>query len=266
MKKNIIAVVFILVSAIFVGCGTTQGAKSRPENATAAAEKELTVAAASDLTKAFTEVGASFEKANNCKVKFSFGSTGTLSQQIANGGPFDVFAAANESVIDDLDKEGYIVSDTKKLYALGRIGIATPKDSKIEAKTIEDLLKPEVKKVAIANPDHAPYGLAAKQALEKAGLWDQLKPKLVYGKNISETVTLVTTGNADAGFIALSLKDDKKLKFNLVDANMHEPLKQGMAVTKNAKEEELGRKFIQYINSEEGKKIMSKYGFVAPEE
>lgn len=266
MKKNIIVVIFILLSVAFGGCGTTQGTKSKPENTTTAAKKELTVAAASDLTKAFAEVGASFEKANNCKIKFSFGSTGTLSQQITNGAPFDVFASADANVIEDLDKKGYIVSDTKKLYALGRIGIATQKDSKIEAKTMQDLLKPEVKKIAIANPDHAPYGLAAKQALEKAGLWDKVQYKLVYGKNISDTVTLITTGNADAGFIALSLKDDKKLNFNIVDANMHAPLKQGMAVTKNAKEEELGRKFIQYVNSTEGKKIMGKYGFVAPEE
>lgn len=271
MKKNILIALILLFVVVLAGCGKTQGTSQSsnettppPENTQAIAKKELTVAAASDLTKAFTEMGAAFEKANNCTVTFSFGSTGTLSEQIANGAPFDVFAAANESVIDDLDKGGHVISDTKQLYALGRIGIATLKDSKVEAKTMEDLLKPEIKKIAIANPDHAPYGLAAKQALITAGMWDKLESKFVYGKNISETLTFITTGNADAGFIALSLKDDS-LNFNLVDAEMHEPLRQAMAVIKTTKEEELGRKFVEYVNSTAGKEIMSKYGFISPE-
>ena len=265
MKKNII-VILILLAVALAGCNAKQSSTSTPENTTTVAKKELTVAAASDLTKAFTEVGVAFEQANNCKVTFSFGSTGTLSEQIANGAPFDVFAAANESVIDDLGKNGHIISDTKKLYALGRIGIAIQKKNKFEVKTMEDLLKPKVKKIAIANPEHAPYGLAAKQALVTAGLWDKLEPKLVYGKNISETLTFISTGNADAGFIALSLNDEKVLNFNLVDAKMHKPLKQAMAVIKTSKEKELGQKFVDYVNSKEGKVIMSKYGFVTPEE
>ncbi|WP_434512070.1 molybdate ABC transporter substrate-binding protein [Desulfitobacterium sp. AusDCA] len=271
MKKFTVLVSIVLIIFGLVGCNTTQktnstqGSTPSPQQNTSAAKTTLTVAAASDLTKAFAEIGAAFEKANNCTVTFSFGSTGTLSEQIANGGPFDVFASADESVIDDLDKKGFLVSDTKQLYALGRIGIATSKNSKIQAITMEDLLKPEIKKIAIANPEHAPYGLAAKQALETAGLWDQLQSKMVYGKNISETLTFITTGNADAGFIALSLKDDKTLNFNLIDQKMHQPLKQAMAVIKNTKQEDLARKFVQYVNSNEGKTIMSKYGFVVPE-
>jgi molybdate transport system substrate-binding protein len=131
---------------------------------------------------------------------------------------------------------------------------------------MEDLLKDDVKKIAIANPEHAPYGLAAKQALETAGLWDKLESKMVYGKNISETLSFITTGNADAGFIALSLNDESTLNFNLIDGSMHEPLRQSMAIIKNSKEEALGRKFVEYVNSKEGKEIMSKYGFITPEE
>lgn len=272
MKRKIITVVLILTMGILIGCNSNQVttkeslSTSKSDNTTVEEKSELTVAAASDLTKAFTEVGAAFEKANNCTVTFSFGSTGTLSEQIANGAPFDVFAAANESVIDELDEKGFIISDTKQLYAMGRIGIATLIDSKIEVKSMEDLLKDDVKKIAIANPEHAPYGLAAKQALVTAGLWDELEPKMVYGKNISETLSFITTGNADAGFIALSLNDETTLKFNLIDNNMHEPLRQSMAVIKATKEEALGKKFVKYVNSKEGKEIMSKYGFVTPEE
>lgn len=273
MKRKIITLFLILTMGILIGCNSKQTATkeslstSKADNTIVEEKSELTIAAASDLTKAFTEVGAEFEKANNCTVTFSFGSTGKLSEQIVNGAPFDVFAAANESVIDELNEKGFIISDTKQLYAMGRIGIATLIDSKIEVKTMEDLLKDDVKKIAIANPEHAPYGLAAKQALVTAGLWDQLEEtKMVYGNNISETLSFITTGNADAGFIALSLNDETTLNFNLIDNDMHEPLRQAMAVIKATKEEALGRKFVEYVNSEEGKEIMSKYGFVTPEE
>lgn len=261
MKKSIVVSLIVLMVFTLMSCNSSKGTGQAP-----AKKKEITVAAASSLTNAFKEVGAAFEKANNCTVTFSFGATGTLSEQIKNGAPFDVFAAADESTIEKLDKEGQLVSDTKQPYAVGRLGIATLKDSKIEVKTIEDLLKPEIKKIAIANIETAPYGKAAKQAMEKAGLWDKLEPKLVYGKNISDTLALVTTGNAEAGFISLSLKDDQKLNFSLIDSKMHEPIRQAIAVTKNAKEEELGRKFIEFVKSLDGQKIMSKYGFEAPEE
>jgi len=260
-KKNYLTalITICLLSLLLVGCTSQKKVVSTEK-------KELTVAAASDLTKAFTEVGVAFEKAYNCTVTFSFGSTGTLSEQIANGAPFDVFAAANESVIDDLDTKGFIVSETKSLYALGRIGIVTLKDNPLEVTTMEDLLKPNVKVIAMANPEHAPYGLAAKQAMESSGIWDELEPKMVYGKNISDTLALLTTGNADVAFIALSLKDDKFLNFNLLDADTHKPLKQAMAVVKGSKQEDLGQKFIEYIKSSDGQSIMNKYGFVYPEE
>ncbi|MDR2861400.1 MAG: molybdate ABC transporter substrate-binding protein [Syntrophobacterales bacterium] len=254
MKK-----IALLLAVLFTAL-TLPGCEQKVENS-----REITVAAAADLINAFTEAGKDFEKAGGCKVVFSFGSTGMLAEQIANGAPFDVFAAANEIVISDLDKGGHIVSDTIKLYALGRIGVATLKNANIRAETITDLLQPEIKKIAIANPDHAPYGLAAKQALISAGAWNKLEPKLVFGKNISETLQFVTTGNADAGIIALSLNDSNTLNFHLIDAGLHKPLRQAMAVIKRTKNEEQARKFVAFINSAEGKTIMSKYGFVAPE-
>jgi molybdate transport system substrate-binding protein len=260
MKKYITVLSIILMTFTLVACNSPKGSGS-----TSAAKKEITVAAAASLTNAFTEVGAVFEKANNCTVNFSFGSTGTLSEQIVNGAPFDVFAAADESTIEKLDKEGQLFSDTIQPYAVGHLGIASLKKSNIEIKSIEDLLKPEIKKVAIANTESAPYGIAAKQTLKNAKLWDKIEPKLVYGKNISDTLALVTTGNAEAGLISLSLKDDT-LNFTLIDSKMHEPIRQAIAVTKNAKEEELGQKFIEFVKSKEGTEIMSRFGFSSPEE
>jgi molybdate transport system substrate-binding protein len=129
---------------------------------------ELSIAAASDLNLAFREIGERFEEKTGSTLTFSFGSTGQLAVQIENGAPFDVFAAANVEFVDDLREKGLIIPDTQTTYAFGRIGIATLPDRALSVEKLEDLLKPEVRKIAIANPAHAPYGLAAKQAFETA--------------------------------------------------------------------------------------------------
>jgi molybdate transport system substrate-binding protein len=277
MKRIIVAFLSVLMVILFAGCGGTQGTDASPEASSEmtsvapeasspGTKPELTVAAASDLSKAFTEIGAAFEKVENCTVTLTFGSTGTQTEQIANGAPFDLFAAANEANINQLDEQGLVVSDTKQLYALGRIGLATLKGNDIKVEMIEDLMNPDIKVIAIANPEHAPYGLAAKQAIESAGLWDELEPKLVYGKNITDTLSYITSGNADAGFIALSINDEATLNFSLVDSDMHKPLRQAIAVLKSTKQQELAESFIAYVLSEEGQIIMNKYGFILPED
>lgn len=272
MKKRLLSLfMFVLVSLSLLTTGCSSSAqKANQDSSVTDSQKykdvELTVAAASDLTLAFKEIAQDFERSTGCKVTVTYGSTGTTAQQIENGAPYDVFASADEKVLDDLIKKDKIISDTKQLYAIGRIGLATSKNSSLEVKELNDLLKPEVKKIAIANPDHAPYGLAAKQALESAGLWDKVKDKMVYGKNIQDTLTLISTGNADAGFIALSIYKKDEINFQLVDDKLHQPLKQAIGVLKGTKNEELARKFISYVNGEEGQPIMKKYGFVLPSE
>lgn len=230
------------------------------------AVKPLRVAAAADLTLAFKELGQNFEKINGTKVDFIFGSTGTLAQQIENGAPFDVFAAADIKYIDKLKKQGLITHKTQQLYAQGRIGLATKTAGPIEVKELNDILKPEIKKIAIANPEHAPYGRAAKEALEKAGLWEKVKGKLVYGKNIQDTLTLINTGNADAGIIALSIAKKAEVNFYLINTDMYKPLNQSMAVLAATGQEQAARKFVEYVNSPEGRKIMKKYGLLLPGE
>lgn len=247
----------VLILLIMTGCNN-----KKEETVT----NELYIAAASDLTKAFTEIGELFEEKYNCKVTFNFGSTGILKEQIANGAPFDVFAAADEKAILELEKNGIVKENSSSLYALGRIGLVIQANSQLEVKELEDLLKSEIKKIAIANPDHAPYGLAAKQALESKGLWDKIKDKLVYGKNVSDTMTLVTTGNAEVGIIALSLKDDSQVRFSLLNEAFHKPLRQAMGIIESTKNEDLSQKFVEYINSKEGRVIMTKYGFTKVED
>ncbi|GAE27061.1 molybdenum ABC transporter [Halalkalibacter wakoensis JCM 9140] len=254
--KRIYYVVILGLFAILAACGSED---EQTEEA-----QELLVAAASDLTLAFTEVGALFEEETGTKVTFSFGSTGQLADQIENGAPFDVFAAANISFVDRLRENELIFADSQTTYAFGRIGMATLPNSSLQVETVEDLLQPELKKIAIANPDHAPYGLAAKQALETAGIWEDVKDKLVYGRNISDTLTFIETGNAEAGIIALSLYQEGNVNFEMIDSDLHEPLEQSIAVINRTSQEALSREFIEFILGPTGKPIMESYGFIVP--
>jgi molybdate transport system substrate-binding protein len=228
-------------------------------------KQQITVAAAADLGPAFEELGRLFEQQSGIEVVFSFGSTGTLAQQIANGAPMDLFAAANVAYVDGLEQQGLIIPDTKALYARGRITLWTNKDSTLKLAEITDLTRPEVKRIAIANPDHAPYGLAAKQALESAGVWDAVKPKLVYGDNIRQTLQFAQTGNADVAIVALSLSIVSDGHWILVPAELHEPLDQALAVIKGTQHEGQARQFASFINSPPGRAIMDKYGFTLPQ-
>ena len=222
---------------------------------------ELTVAAAADLTPAFEELGREFEATNKIKVVFVFGSTGLLTRQIENGAPFDLFAAADVNYIDQLDQKGLIIPDSKTIYARGRITLWTLEESPLRLQGIADLARPEVQRIAIANPDHAPYGLAAKQALQSAGIWDRVQPKLVYGDNIRQTLQYAETGNVEVAIVALSLSVQSHGRWTLIPEELHQPIDQALAVMKTTKNEQAGRAFATFISSPQGKAIMKKYGF-----
>jgi molybdate transport system substrate-binding protein len=272
MKKNIIMGIIILIIIALAGCNANQRANSTPEiiaipeETAHITQAELTVAAATDLIIAFKEIGKLYEKTTNTKLNLIFSSSGTAREQIENGAPYDVYASANIKFVDDLINKDKIIADTKELYAIGRVGIATIVGSSLPVKEVSDLLKPEYKKIAMANPEHAPYGLAAKEALESLGLWEKLKDKMVYGKDIQDTLMLVKSGNVEAGFISLSVVNKEEVNFLLMDDKLHKPLKQAIAVVKDTKHEELARDFIKFVNGEQGREIMKKYGFVLPGE
>lgn len=232
--------------------------------ASAPASAELTVAAASDLTPAFEEIGREFEASHKTKVIFVFGSTGLLTRQIENGAPFDVFAAANVSYIDQLEQKGLIVPGTKRIYARGRITMWTTANSALKIEKIQDLTLPDVHRIAIANPDHAPYGQAAREALEQAGIWETVRPKLVYGDNIRQTLQFAETGNVEVAIVALSLSVQSKGRWVLVPQELHKPIDQGMGVIKTTKNEAAARAFSDFVNGEKGRDIMKKYGFEFP--
>ena len=226
-----------------------------------APDSELTVAAASDLTAAFEEIGRDFESTEKNKVVFVFGSTGMLTRQIENGAPFDLFAAANASYIDQLEQKGLIVPGTKTTYARGRITLWTTAESTVKLEKLEDLTRPEVHRIAIANPDHAPYGLAAREALESAGIWETVKPKLVYGDNIRQTLQFAETGNVEVAIVALSLSKQSHGHWSLIPEELHQPLEQGVAIVKSTKKEQAARAFAAFLTAPQGRAILEKYGF-----
>lgn len=233
--------------------------KDKPSNTNSS--QDLTVAAASDLMAAFEEIGREFESAHKTKVVFVFGSTGLLTKQIENGAPMDLFAAANVSYIEQLEQQGLIVPGTKAIYARGRITLWTPGESNLRFEGIADLARPEVTRVAIANPDHAPYGLAARQALETAGVWERVKPKLVYGDNIRQAFQYAETGNVEVAIVALSLSVQSRGRWTLIPEELHKPIDQTLAVIKTTKNEAAARAFASFVSGPQGRAILQKYGF-----
>jgi molybdate transport system substrate-binding protein len=244
--------------ALSCGRGTPETDETNPN--------VLYVAAAADLTPAFEEVGRGFEQATGVRIIYNFGSTGTLSKQIENGAPFDIFAAANVEFIDALDKKGLIITDTRAIYARGRITIWMKPDSALRIERLEDLARPEVERVGIANPEHAPYGVAAREALQAVGVWYVVQPKCVFGENVRQTLQYAESGNVNVSIVALSLSVQSKGRWILIPEELHKPLDQALAVLKRTRREQQARKFIAFINSEQGRPIMRKYGFVLPGE
>jgi molybdate transport system substrate-binding protein len=234
----------------------------REPEARRAVSQEIIVAAASDLTPAFEELGKMFEQETGVKVTFSFGSTGMLAKQIENGAPVDLFAAANISFVEELEKKGLVLPDTKAIYARGRITLWTTAQSTVRVERVEDLARPDVKRVAIANPEHAPYGVAAREALARAGVLAAVEPKLVLGENVRQAMQYAETGNAEVAITALSLSVQSTGRWTMVPEQLHNPLDQALAVVRATRHEKQARDFAAFINGPRGRPVMRKYGFL----
>jgi molybdate transport system substrate-binding protein len=251
-----LAAVLLLTAA----CGSGEGAPSSSSG-------ELLVAAAADLQYAFDEVGVLFEKETGAQVTFSYGSSGMLAQQIEGGLPADLYSSADVEYVDRLRQKGLLIEDSPQVYAVGRLALVGSVKAGVALSELEDLLRPEVDKVAIADPGHAPYGRAAEEALRSAGLWDEVEPKLVYGQNVTAATEYVRSGNAEAGLVALSLViHEPAVTYVTVAGSLHQPIEQALAVVKGTGNEALARRFIALVRGPEGRAVLEKYGFVIPEE
>lgn len=231
---------------------------------------EITIAAASDLNFAFKEIVANFEKQTGDTVKLTLGSSGNFYAQIANGAPFDLFFSADIAYPRKLGQAGLVEPGSLYMYAVGRIVVWVPKRSSIDVGSlgIKALLHPSVKKIAIANPKHAPYGRAAVAVMEHFQVYDSVKGKLVLGENVSQAAQFVQTGGADIGIIALSLAVAPAMKeagaFWEVPVEAYPRLEQGAVVLKAAKDMKSARSFLDYIKGTEGMAALKRYGFSVP--
>jgi molybdate transport system substrate-binding protein len=255
VKRGFVAVSIISVIFLLFLCGC-RDRKAQGEN-------ELTVAAAANLAVAFDEIGAAFSRQTGCTVRLSLAASGILAGQIENGAPFDVFASADETFTDKLLAGNHLISDTVQPFALGMLVLAWSAEHypDLSLTGLADLLEHRVKKVALANPAHAPFGRAAKEALKNGGLWYDLQPKLVYGNNVRDALNLITTGNAEAGLAALSLvTGEDKISYMPVDLSLYTPPKQTIAVVSGTSREKAARDFVAFVLSDEGRRILENHG------
>jgi len=226
----------------------------------------LTVAAASDLQTALPALVARFEQATGIRVRVTYGSSGNFSAQIQNGAPFDVFLSADVDYPRQLVAARHADAASLYEYATGRMVLWTRKDSGIDVtRGLAVLGDARVRRLAIANPVHAPYGRAAVAALERAGLFDAAKPKLVLGENISQTAQLVDSGNAQAGIIALSLALGPALRasgtYLEIPADAHPPIRQAAVVLSASKNRDAATRFLAYLRSAEAQATLRRFGF-----
>jgi molybdate transport system substrate-binding protein len=227
---------------------------------------EITVAAASDLQFAMKDVAARFEKQTGNTVKLSFGSSGNFYSQIENGAPFDLFFSADMEYPKKLAEAGLVEPGSLYQYATGRIVLWVAKSSSLNVERgLDILLDSGVKKIAIANPAHAPYGRAAVAAMENAHVYDKVRGKLVFGENISQTAHFVESGNADVGILALSLSLASPLKeegeYFVIPADLYPPLSQGVIILKSSHKKKAARQFLDFLKSKEVVGLLKQYGF-----
>jgi molybdate transport system substrate-binding protein len=252
IRNLCVSVVLFLVASVSLGCAQT-----------------ITIAAASDLQFAFQDVAARFEKSSGKQVKLIFGSSGNFFAQIQNGAPFDLFFSADLDYAKKLAAAGLAEPGSLYEYATGKIVLWAPQQSKIDlTRGLQVLLDPAIKKIAIATPEHAPYGRAAVAALRHEKLYDQVAGKFVLGENISQTATFVVSGSADIGIVALSLALAPALKdkgrYAEIPPENYPPIEQAAVILKSSQQKETARAFLVFVKSPEIVNLLKTYGFSVP--
>ncbi len=261
-----------LAALLLSGCNTGENQRGTASTSTKA-DHVVSIAAAADLKYALDEINQEFQKTHPAiKLNVTYGSSGNFYSQLSNKAPFDMFFSADIEYPKKLVEAGLAAKETQFKYAVGRIVVWVPKDSSIDVEKlgIDSLSQPSVKKIAIANPQHAPYGRAAEAAMKKLGVYDQAKDRLVLGENIAQTAQFVETGAADVGIIALSLamspaiKD--KGKYWPVPLDAYPTVEQGGVIMSWAKDAAAAGEFKACVTGPDGGAILKRYGFTLPSE
>jgi molybdate transport system substrate-binding protein len=248
----------LLLLAAF-GCGSP---KEEAAPAPVTVTVTLRVAAASDLQAALPVLAKRFQAAHRMEVVPVFGASGMLAQQIEQGGPFDVFLSANKKFVDNLAAKGAVKADSVTPYAEGHLVLVVNRQADVAMAVagLADLTRPEVKHIAIANPETAPYGFAAKQVLEKSGL-DAVAPKLVQAESIRQALQFVQTGNAEVGLVARSVANVPEVRQVELDPALHDPIVQYLGIVAHTENPRAARQLADFLLSEEGQKILGAFGF-----
>jgi molybdate transport system substrate-binding protein len=250
--KNPILLVLAIVAMVF---------------ASVAHAEKFTIAAASDLRFALDDIAEIYRQQHaDHEFNIIYGSSGKMTTQIMNGAPYDIFFSADIAFPERLKEAGFTTTEPE-VYAIGRIVIWSNTIDASELR-LEDLpTDPRIRRIAIAQPSHAPYGLRAQEAMESVGVWEAVQPRLVFGENIAHTAQMVESGAANVGIIALSLARFPSLAkhpFHLIDDGLHNPLTQAFVVTRRAGNNEAAQIFARFMETDEAHEIMQRYGFVMP--
>lgn len=230
---------------------------------TLAAQDSLTVFAAADLAHPFEDIAARFERRTGIVVTLVFGASASLALQIERGAPVDAFFSANVGYVDRLIAAGALVPGTRTIYARGRLALAWPKYGAALFR-LEDVLRPEVRRVAIANPETAPYGQAAREALEASGLWPRVEPKLVIAENVRQALQYLQTGAVEAGLVGPSVVQATEVGHLLVDSRLHRPIDQAAAVGARSRRSRAATEFVAFVTGPQGWPVMAANGFTRP--
>jgi molybdate transport system substrate-binding protein len=222
---------------------------------------ELRVAAASSLAGAFKSVGAEFTKETGVKVSLVLSSSGNLTQQLKEGAPYDIFASADLAYLDQLEEQKVLDGTDRTVYARGQVVMWVQNGE--APKSLSELTDSRYEHISIANPDYAPYGTAARDALQKAGVWDAIKGRVVRGSNVRQAMQYVESGNAEVGLIALSLALHGGGSYTKIDSDQHQPLEQGIAVVSASGKKKHARAFIKFLTSDKGTALLKPYGLQA---
>jgi molybdate transport system substrate-binding protein len=221
--------------------------------------EELTVAGAADLAPLEKSLRAAFERATGVRLILTLASSGMLARQIEQGAPYDVYLSANQKFVDDLARSGHIRQDSVRVYAHGRLGLWSRSGS---IRTLQDLMRPEVLHVAIANPTHAPYGMAARDLLQSQGIWETVRRKLVYGENVRQAYEYAASGNADAAITSWTLLHDKQ--GILLPEGWHKPIRQAGGIVAATPRRDAAQRFLDFLGSEEGWRLLQQGGLFPP--
>ena len=231
--------------------------------------EEIAIAAAADLNFAFKELVAEYEKATGNHVKLTLGSSGNFFSQIQNGAPFDLYFSADIGYPRKLEEAGLTVPGSLYRYAVGRIVLWTGNRSGLDVtKGLDTLREPTIKKIAIANPKHAPYGRAAVAAMDHFKVYEEVKDKLVLGENISQAAQFIDSGACEIGIVALSLALAPAMKVSgsywEIPSDAYPLLEQGAVIVKQSKHQETAKQFLEFMKGSQGQEIMKRYGFTLP--